>query len=151
VQHGLPRTHPAHHAFAPIEELAVSLKLRVPFLVLFVLLSSVCIAAAQTAAPDEAIGANGSITQKLSLTPAQKNAIYNAVMRQKVPTSSHGITAVVGAPVLPSVTLSDLPSSAVMDDTVAGVLKYATVEGDVVVVDPIRMRVVDVIHGGMTP
>ena len=109
------------------------------------------VAAAQTAGPDEAIGAHGGITQKLSLTPAQKNAIYNAVMRQKVPTSSRGITAVVGAPVLPSVPLSDLPSSAVMDGTGAGDLKYAMVEGDIVVVDPIRMRVVDVIHGGMTP
>jgi hypothetical protein len=128
----------------------VSLKLRVPLFAFLVQLGAMCAAAAQTAAPEEAIGANGGITQKLSLTPAQKNAIYNAVMRQKVPTSSRGITAVVGAPVLPSVTLADLPISAVMDDTVAGVLKYATVEGDVVVVDPIRMRVIDVIHGGMT-
>jgi hypothetical protein len=30
-------------------------------------------------------------------------------------------------------------------------LKYATVEGDLVVVDPIRMRVVEVIHPGAGP
>ena len=120
-------------------------------LAFFVLLSAVCGATAQTAGPDEAIRPNGGIAQKTLLTPAQRNAIYNAVIRQKVPTSSHGITAVVGAPVLPSVPLSDLPSSDVMDRIGAGVLKYATVEGDVVAVDPIRMRVVDVIHGGITP
>jgi hypothetical protein len=129
----------------------VTLKLRIPSLVFIALLSGVGAATAQTAAPDEAVGANGGVTQKLSLTLAQKNAIYNAVMRQKVPTPNRGITAVVGAPVLPSVPLSDLPSSAVMGNTLAGVLKYATVEDDVVVVDPIGMRVVDVIHGGMTP
>jgi hypothetical protein len=125
-------------------------QLRIPSLVFIVLLNSVAAAAAQAAGPDEAIGRHGGITQKLSLTPAQKNAIYNAVMRQKVPTASRGITAVVGAPVLPSVPLSDLPGT-VIDGTGAGFLKYATVEDDVVVVDPIRMRVVDVIHGGLTP
>jgi len=76
-------------------------QLRTPCLVFFALLASTCAAAAQIAGPDEAIGAHGGITQELSLTPAQNNAIYNAVMRQKVPTSSRGITAVIGAPVLP--------------------------------------------------
>ena len=127
------------------------LQLGVPSLFFIVLLSSACGAAAQTAGPDEAIAAHGGITQKLSLTPAQKNAIYNAVMRQKVPTSSGSVAAVVGAPVLSSVPLSDLPSSAVMDGNGAGILKYAMVEDDVVVVDPIQMRVVDVIHGATTP
>ena len=84
-------------------------------LAFFVLLSAVCGATAQTAGPDEAIRPNGGIAQKTLLTPAQRNAIYNAVIRQKVPTSSHGITAVVGTPVPPSVLLSDLPSSDVMD------------------------------------
>jgi hypothetical protein len=129
----------------------VVVNLLVPCFAFSVLLSAVCGATAQTAGPEESIGANGGMTQKLSLTPAQKSAIYNAVMRQKVPTSSTDIAAVVGAPVLPSVTLSDLPGTAFVDDTGAGFLKYATVEGDVVVVDPIRMRVIDVIHAGMTP
>jgi len=124
-------------------------KLRISSLVLFALLSSA--AEAQTAGPDEAMGARGDVAQKLWLTPAQRNAIYNAVMRQKVPTSSRGIRAVIGAPVPPSVLLSDLPGSGVGDGIGAGVLKYATVEGDVVVIDPIRMRVVDVIHGEMAP
>ncbi|HTV27726.1 MAG TPA: hypothetical protein VMF32_08085 [Xanthobacteraceae bacterium] len=125
--------------------------MRILPLAFFMLLSASYGAMAQTAGPDEAIEANGGITQSLSLTPAQKSAIYNAVMRQKVPIPSRGIAAVVGAPVLPSVPLNDLPGSAVIDNTGTGVLKYATVESDVVVVDPIQMRVIDVIHGGVTP
>jgi hypothetical protein len=66
-----------------------------------------------------------------------------------VPTSSRGINAVVGSPVLPSVPLFDLPSAANIE--AAGFLKYAMVEDKVVVVDPIRMRVVDVIRSGATP
>lgn len=127
------------------------LRLRVPSLVLLGLLGSACAAAAQTIGPDEAIGASSGITQEVSLTPTQKNAIYNAVARQKLPTQTHGITAIVGTPVLPSVLLSDLPSSAAIDSIGTGFLKYAMVEDDIVVVDPIRMRVVDVIHGGAIP
>jgi hypothetical protein len=138
-------------AFAPKKELAVIVKLRVPSLVFFVLLSTACAAAAQTAGPDEAVGANGGITQQVSLTPAQKNAIYNAVARQKLPAASRGIMPIVGTPVLPSVPLSDFPSSAVIGGNEVGFLKYAMVEDDVVVVDPIRMRVIDVIHGGVIP
>lgn len=127
------------------------LKLNVPFFAFFVLLCSACAATAQTAGPDEAVEVHGSVIQKLSLTPAQKNAIYNAVVRQKLPAASRGITAIVGTLVSPSVPLSDLPSSVVIDGSEAGFLKYAMVEDDVVVVDPIRMRVVDVIHHGATP
>jgi hypothetical protein len=144
-------THRAIRAFASQKELAVVLQLRLASLVLIVLLSGACAAAAQTAGPDEAIRPNGGIAQKLSLTPAQKNAIYNAVARQKVPAASRGITPIVGAPVFPSVPLSDLPGFAGMDGSGLGFLKYAMVEDDVVVVDPIRMRVVDVIHGGAIP
>jgi hypothetical protein len=46
--------------------------------------------------------------------------------------------------------LGDLPYVPVLGDD-ADVLKYATVERDVVVVDPIRMRVIDVIHSGAGP
>jgi hypothetical protein len=121
---------------------------RVPSLFFVLLLCSAAGTAAQMAGPDEAIGPRGSIKQKMSLSAAQESAIYNAAVRQKVPTSSRGITAVVGSPVLPSVPLFDLPSATNIE--AAGFLKYAMVEDKVVVVDPIRMRVVDVISARAT-
>jgi hypothetical protein len=90
-----------------------------------------------------------------ALTPAQKAAIYNAVQAQRVRSAARVIHLAIGAPVPPSLTLSDLPPEALSvalpdqlgsDDT--AFLKYALVEDDVVVVDPIAMRVVDVIHRG---
>jgi hypothetical protein len=120
---------------------------RVSSLIVCLLLCGTGGATAQMAGPDEAIGPRGSIKQKLALTAAQESAIYNAAVRQKVPTSSRGIAAIVGSPVLPSVPLFDLPSAANLEAGAIGFLKYAMVEGKVVVVDPIRMLVIDVIRG----
>jgi hypothetical protein len=103
-------------------------------------------ALAQSIGPVEAIAPNGAVTQSLAFSPAQRRAIYNAVVQQRVRTASSGLAAAVGAPVPPSVALRDLPDQAAIDNSLAGLLKYAVVEGDVVVVDPIGMRVVDVIR-----
>jgi hypothetical protein len=109
------------------------------------------VAAAQTAAPDEAVDARGAIAPPLALTQAQKSAIYDAVSQQRVRASTAKIPLAVGAPVPPSAALSDLPIE-ILSEQAAGenilVLKYAMVEDEVVVVDPIHMRVVDVIHRG---
>jgi hypothetical protein len=106
-------------------------------------------ACAQSSALDETAGPDG-ITQNLQLTPVQKSAIYNAVMQQHVQSSSERIAAKIGAPVPPSTPLYDLPDQAALG---AGAdadnpLKYAMVGSDIVVVDPISMRVVDVIGQG---
>ena len=108
-------------------------------------------ASAQTTGPDEAVEANGAVTQPLALTPAQRTAIYNEVMQQRVRSSSRRIAVSIGAPVPPWVRLSDLPGQAAIDDGGTGVLKYAMVGDDVVVVDPVSMRVVDVIRRGALP
>jgi hypothetical protein len=105
---------------------------------------------AQSPGFDEAVGPTGIATQQLTLSPAQRSAIYNSVMRQRVPASSWGMAAAIGAPVPPSAELLDLPDQAV-DEENGGFLEYAMVDGDVVVVDPIAMRVVDVIHPGAGP
>jgi hypothetical protein len=108
-------------------------------------------ALAQTVEPDEAVSAAGAVTQSLALTAAQKSAIYNAVSQQKVRTNTTAISATVGAPVPPSTALTELPDQIAIDQPWAEFLKYAMVEDDVVVVDPISMRVVDVIHGSARP
>lgn len=108
-------------------------------------------ALAQSAGLDEAVGPHGAVMQKHALTPGQKNAIYNAVSQQKVRPPADQIAPAVGAPVPPSTELLDLPDQVRGGNTSSAVLKYAFVEDQVVVVDPIAMRVVDVIRGGARP
>ena len=108
---------------------------------------------AQTIGPDEAVTAEGAVTQTLALTEAQKNAIYNAVLSQRVRVATPTIHPVVGAPVPPSLSLPDLPVETLLDsdslgDSRGNLLKYAIVEDEVVLVDPLQMRVVGVVHGG---
>jgi hypothetical protein len=108
-------------------------------------------AQAQTAMPDEAIAPGGNVMGSLVLTPAQKSAIYNAVFERRVKPSAVLLSTAVGAPVPQSAELIDLPDAAAGDSPWAADLKYATVDGDVVVVDPVRMRVVYVIHDSAKP
>lgn len=107
-------------------------------------------AIAQNAGPDEAVNSRGAVSQRLALTPAQRSAVYDAVSRQRTRVSTTLIQPVIGTPVAPSVRLSELPDAA-RDEPWARFLKYAMVEGDVVMVDPVTMRVVDVIRGSGVP
>lgn len=110
------------------------------------------LASAQTALPEEAVKADGAIGQNLALTAVQKHVIYNAVLRERMRAPvGHAPVAAVGAAVPPATPLLDLPEQAVAGDPSAALLKYAMVESDVVVVDPLSMRVIEVIHGGATP
>jgi hypothetical protein len=104
---------------------------------------------AQTVSTDEAVQPDGIMSQSFALTDAQERAIYNAVIGQRVGNSTTRIPTAIGAVVPQGIELGDLPDQAVAG--MPGALKYAMVEGDVVVVDPIRMRVVDVIHHSARP
>jgi hypothetical protein len=110
---------------------------------------------AQSIGPDESPGRDavaaleGAMAQAPSLTASQKSALYQAARRQGTRAPAIGIEPTVGASVSPAAELSSLPDQAGIDDTAA--LKYAMVEGDVVVIDPVRMRVVDIIRGSMRP
>jgi Protein of unknown function (DUF1236) len=108
-------------------------------------------ALAQSAGPDEAIQPNGTVRQNLALTAGQRSAIYNIVIRQRAKPYSDQISVAVGAPVPPAIDLVDLPDQATADNPSVAFLKYAMVHGDVVVVDPVAMRVVDVIRNGAKP
>jgi hypothetical protein len=109
-------------------------------------------ARAQSAGSDEIIQPGGSVTQNIGLTATQKKSIYNAVFRQPVKTYTFELATSVGADVPPSVELTDLPGNVVGSEPWAAGLKYA-MAGDnmIIVVDPVRRRVVDVIHGGAVP
>jgi hypothetical protein len=108
-------------------------------------------ALAQSAGPDEAIQPDGTLRQNLALTAGQRSAIYNIVIRQRAKPQADQISVAVGAPVPPTIELVDLPDQATADNPSAALLKYAMVHGDVVVVDPVAMRVVDVIRNGAKP
>jgi hypothetical protein len=127
----------------------------VPALTILAVLFSVTAACAQSAGPVEAVGPDGAVIQPVvqptALTPVQRSALYNTARRRHIAANAGEVTAAVGATVPPSIELGDLPDVPTLVDDPDNVLKYATVEGDLVVVDPIRMRVVEVIHPGAGP
>jgi hypothetical protein len=125
--------------------------LRLSVAALLGLFFSVAAALAQSAAPDEAIQPDGTLRQNLALTAGQRSAIYNIVIRQRAKPHADPMSIAVGAPVPPTIDLVDLPDQATADNPSAALLKYAMVHGDVVVVDPVAMRVVDVIRSGAKP
>ena len=94
---------------------------------------------AQTVGADEAPGASAA---QVALSPAQKRAIYAIVFRQRLRTSATDIPLTVGATVPRSTVLLTLPDEAQGNDF----LKYVTVDDNVVLVDPISMRVIDIIR-----
>ena len=96
---------------------------------------------AQTVGADEAPGASAA---QVALSPAQKRAIYAIVFRQRLRTSAANIPLTVGATVPRSTVLLTLPDEAPGNDLHR--LKYATVDDNVVLVDPISMRVVEIIR-----
>lgn len=103
-------------------------------------------AKAQVLGPDEAHGAPAPAAQRIALSPAQKRAIYSAVARQRLRTSTGEIPLTVGAAVPRSALLLSLPDEVGRDDSPVQYLKYATVDDNVVLVDSISMRVIDIIR-----
>jgi hypothetical protein len=105
------------------------------------------IAGAQTLAPNPASddGVSGAIEQKPLLTPVQRTAIYREVTKDKSKIAGKEFSAVVGADVPAMIELYTLPDDAVADIPAAKLYKYTMVQNKVVLVDPSRMRVIDVI------
>jgi Protein of unknown function (DUF1236) len=105
-------------------------------------------AAAQTTppgAPGSDTGVSGAIEQKLILSPAQRTAIYDRVSKDKSKVAPKDFSPVIGADVPPMIELYMLPDEAVAGVPAAKLYKYTMVENKVVLVDPTKMRIVDVI------
>lgn len=99
-------------------------------------------AQAGTEAPS---GFAGNERQKPVLTPAQRRDTYAAVSKDKSKAARVQFPPVVGAEVPPMLELHTLPDRILAENHDAEFYNY-TVENDkVVLVDPTRMRVVDVI------
>ena len=95
------------------------------------------------AASDTGLG--GAIEEKLVLSPAQRNAIYDQVSKDKSKVAAKSFSPEIGADVPPMIELYTLPDDAVAGAPAAKIYKYTMVDNKVVLVDPTRMRVVDVI------
>lgn len=125
--------------------------IRLPAVITFAILLGTGSALAQSIGPDEMVTSHGAVSQTLALTAAQKSAIYNLVMRARVRSAVNSVPAAVGAPVSPAAELHELPDQGAMADPSTSLLKYTVVANEVVVVDPIEMRVVDIIHDNARP
>ena len=88
---------------------------------------------------------SSAIEPKLELTPAQRSAIYRAVSKDKSKAAAKQFPAVVGADVPPMIELYALPDDAIADNSAAKFFQYTMVRDQVVLVDPTKMRVIDVI------
>lgn len=91
-------------------------------------------------------GISGAVEQKPLLTPAQRNAIYAEVSKDKSKVAAKNFSPVIGADVPPMIELYALPDDAVANIPAAKIYKYTMVDNKVVLVDPTRMRVIDVIE-----
>jgi Protein of unknown function (DUF1236) len=87
----------------------------------------------------------GSSDQKLVLTQSQRRAIYAAVRKGQTKSAQRRFPAEIGAEVPPMIELSPLPDEAVADNPNAKYYEYTMEQDSVVLVDPTKMRVIDVI------
>lgn len=102
-------------------------------------------AAAQGGSVDPATSLGGAAEPQLVLTVAQRQAIYAAASKDKSKTARVPFPVKVGASVPPMIELYTLPDDAVAGNSAAKFYEYTMVENQVVVVDQIKMRVIDII------
>jgi hypothetical protein len=123
------------------------------------LLGTVAVAVAQappSPTPGGAPAAPGlnqstSPNQKVQLSATQKTAIYNAVSKDKSKSTSPAnlpanFQASIGAKVPASIELHALPPEAVANAQAASSYRYAMINNQVVLVDPLTLQVVDIIR-----
>lgn len=101
-------------------------------------------APAQTGNIDEAVSAQG-VTPKLELTPAQRSAIYQEVHKDNSKVAPSRFATHVGADVPPMIELYPLPDDILATNPETKFYKFTRVDDQVVLVDPIKMRVIAVI------
>ena len=98
--------------------------------------------------PAAQVGATGQSqapTPQLQLNSAQRAAIVTAVRDTKIPPPGRSFNVSAGAEVPPSIELYPLPIAALSQAPEVRDLRYTMVQNQVVLVDPRKMRVVDVI------
>ncbi len=107
-------------------------------------ISGALVADAQSGPIDETMTAGG-IGPKLELSPAQRSAIYQEVRKDKSKVAPRRFAANVGADVPPMIELYTLPDDILANNPTARLYKFTRIDDQVVLVDPLHMRVVAVI------
>jgi hypothetical protein len=79
---------------------------------------------------------------KLELTPAQRSAIYQEVHKDRSKVAPSRFATTIGAEVPPMIELYMLPDDILANNPVAKLYKFTRVDDEIVLVDPIHMRVV---------
>lgn len=108
--------------------------------VVFMLLGGGVAAVAQT-------GGMPGTSMALELTPQQRTAIYQTVIKDKLRTPPPpNLPVTIGAQIPPVTELYGLPEAIAADAPSAKFYKYTIAQNQVVIVDPTNMRVIDVIR-----
>jgi len=94
---------------------------------------------------DPPSGRGVSEQQKPPLTPVQRRVVYDSVAKNKSRTAKVHFAPAVGADVPPMIELYTLPDQVLAENHTAGSYEYTLEQDKVVLVDPTKMSVVDVI------
>ncbi len=86
------------------------------------------------------------VGEAVELTPAQRTVIYRYVTLEPRIVPAPEVPLVLGAPVLGAPDLRDLPQAVVEEVPAVRPYRYAVVEGQVVLVDPMTNRVIGIIR-----
>ncbi len=95
--------------------------------------------------PDAPSGPGVNEQQKPPLTQVQRRVIYDSVAKDKSRTAKVHFAPAIGADVPPMIELYTLPDQVLAENHAAGSYEYTLEQDKVVLVDPTKMRVVDVI------
>ena len=86
-------------------------------------------------------------SSELNLTPQQRAEIYDSVTRRKLKVQAPAnLHIAVDGEVPPSMELYDFPDNIAIEVPATKLYKYTIVQNEVVLVDPTKMKVVDIIR-----
>src|SRR5918911_1186043 len=117
-------------------------------LVSALILAATAPVAAQQPGPMTGTSSTATTSTELQLTAQQRAEIYSTVTKQKVsrtppPPNLH---VTIGGDLPASMELYDLPPDVAGDIPATKLYKYTLVQNQVVIVDPTKMKVVDIIR-----
>jgi hypothetical protein len=87
-----------------------------------------------------------SLETRLELSPQQRASIYQALTQSHRHTSSPSVRLSIGADVPPSAELYTMPDNILAELPATKFYKYVVVQNQVVIIDPITLKVVDIIR-----